>query len=63
MLAVAAGGATLAGCSSRPLPPSFPERDIARMLIGTMSVEEKAAQLFVVTPEQVSGMEAVWQVD
>lgn len=63
MLAVAAGGATLAGCSSRPQPPSFPERDIARMLIGTMSVEEKAAQLFVVTPEQVSGMEAVWQVD
>lgn len=33
------------------------------MLISTMSVEEKAAQLFVVTPEQVSGTEAVWQVD
>lgn len=63
LAATVATGAMLAGCSPRPEPPTFPERGVARALIGQMSVEEKAAQLFVVTPEQVSGTELVWQAD
>ncbi len=62
-LAAAACTTTLAGCTSRPQPPRFPERDVARVLIDQMSMEEKAAQLFVVTPEQVSATELVWQAD
>lgn len=59
----AACAMALAGCSSHSRPPSFPARDVARLLIDKMSVEEKAAQLFIVTPEQLSGTELVWEVD
>lgn len=55
--------AALAGCSSAPRPPAFPERDMARVLVDGMGVEEKAAQLFIVTPEQISGTELVWELD
>ena len=63
LTATVACATALAGCSSRPQPPSFPERDVARLLIDKMSVEEKAAQLFIVTPEQVSETELVWRID
>lgn len=57
-------GVAATGCSSpRPAPPTFPERDLARLLIDEMTAEEKAAQLFIVTPEQISGTELSLGVD
>ena len=43
LTATVACATALAGCSSRPQPPSFPERDVARLLIDKMSVEEMPA--------------------
>lgn len=51
-----------AGCSGAE-PAKLTVRDVARKIIDGMDIEEKVAQLFVVTPEQVAGVESVLRVD
>ncbi len=44
-------------------PPKPTVRDVARSVIDQMTLEQKVAQLFIVTPEQLTGTEQVLEVD
>lgn len=48
------------GCTTGAPRPTT--RDVARLLVDDMSIEEKAAQLFIVTPEQMIGVDDAIQV-
>lgn len=58
---VAMGAGALSACSVEPPKPTM--RDVARLIIEDMSLEDKVAQLFVVCPEQLSGTEVVAEPD
>lgn len=51
----------IAGCSFAQKNPTV--HDYIQRIISKMTVEEKVAQLFIVTPQQVSGTELVTQID
>lgn len=55
--AAAVTSVACAGCAKDEPEPEVPARDIIKEIINGMSVEQKAAQLFVVTTKQISGVD------
>lgn len=43
--------------------PAMPDSSVAERILGTMTLEQKVAQLFFVTPEQLTGTDRVTEAD